>query len=95
MISKEQVIHIAKLARIHLDESEVEKFQKDLGPILDYFETLNKVDVSGVEPMIHSVLLENQTRSDETDQTLDGKAEDLVEMAPEKKDGFVQVKSIL
>lgn len=68
MISKEQVQHIAKLARIKLSEKEAEKFQKDLSEILDYFEVLKSADTSRVEPMTHSVLLENVTRKDETQQ---------------------------
>ncbi|MDP2664107.1 MAG: Asp-tRNA(Asn)/Glu-tRNA(Gln) amidotransferase subunit GatC, partial [bacterium] len=48
MISKEEVKHIAKLARLGLSDKEIGKFQKDLSSILDYVEKLKKVDVSGV-----------------------------------------------
>ena len=42
MISKDEVIHIAKLARLQLSEPEIEKMQKDLSSILDYFDVLKK-----------------------------------------------------
>jgi len=64
MISKEEVKHIAKLARLGLTEEEIEKFQKELSAILDYIEKLKEVDIEGVEPMSHSIKLENVTRQD-------------------------------
>ncbi len=97
MISKEEVQHIAKLARLGLTEKEIEKFQKDLSSILDYIEKLKKVDVSGVEPTSHSVLVENVTRIDE--MRLKGasqkEAEKLLDLAPETKESYLKVKSIL
>jgi len=44
MISKEEVLHISKLARIKLDEKDLQKMQKDLSLILDYVEKLKNVD---------------------------------------------------
>ncbi len=97
MISKEEVQHIAKLARLGLTEKEIEKFQKDLSSILDYIEKLKKVDVSGVKPTSHSVLVENIVRNDE--MRLNGasqkEAEKLLDLAPETKDSYLKVKSIL
>ena len=95
MISKEEVQHIAKLARIQLSETELEKFQKDLGSILDYFNLLKELDVSDVKPMIHSVVLKNVKRGDKVRKKEKGSAEKLIQMAPENKDGFLKVKSIL
>ena len=95
MISKEEVQHIAKLARIQLSETELEKFQKDLGSILDYFNLLNELDVSGVKPMTHSVVLENVKRGDMAKEKEKQSAEKLIQMAPGNKDGFLKVKSIL
>ncbi|MEK9135030.1 MAG: Asp-tRNA(Asn)/Glu-tRNA(Gln) amidotransferase subunit GatC [Patescibacteria group bacterium] len=65
MLSAEEVKHIAKLARLGLTEKEVEKYQKDLSDILGYVEKLKEVNIEGVEPTSHSVLLENITRKDE------------------------------
>lgn len=95
MISKEEVQHIAKLARLGLTTEEIEKFQKDLSAILDYFEKLKKVDISGVEPTSHSVLVENLTRKDESKEEEIERRKIIIEQAPETKEGYVKVKSIL
>lgn len=55
MLSKEEVIKIAKLANIKLSESEIEKFQKQLSNILDYVKKLNALDTKNVEPTFHAV----------------------------------------
>lgn len=95
MISKTEVKHIAKLARLGLTESEIEKFQKELSKILDYFEQLKEVDISGVEPTSHSIFIENVMREDKAQiQELETRKE-LVEAAPEVKGGYIKVKSIL
>ena len=95
MISKEGVQHIAKLARIELTEKEVEQFQKELSSILDYFSVLKKVDVSKVEPMVHSVLLENVVRMDQARRQNNEVLRKLMEAAPQRKDRFFKIKSIL
>ena len=66
MISKEEVWHIAKLARLGLTEKEVEKYQKELSSILAYFEKLKEVDIKGVESTPHSVKVENIMREDKS-----------------------------
>ena len=92
MISKEEVKHIAKLARLGLSEKETEKFQKELSSILDYIEKLKEVDISEVEATSHPFFIENVMRKDEPYQGEDGKK--LVGQSPEKKDNFIKVKSI-
>lgn len=91
MISKKEVQHIAKLARLGLTEKEERKFQKELSSILDYIAKLKKVDISGVEATSHPLSLKNITREDEAEK----KKQKLVELAPETKDGYIKVKSIL
>ena len=93
MLSKEEVQHIAKLARLGLTDREIEKFQKELSDILDYIEKLKKVDVANVLPATHAVNLENSFRDDEVIRKTPG--EKLLKSAPEEKDGFLKVKSIL
>ena len=92
MISKEEVRHIAKLARLGLMEKEIEKFQKELSPILDYVEKLAKVDVSNVEPLSHPFAVNNVSRKDKSSSV--GNSEKLLKLAPEKKNGYLKVKSI-
>jgi len=91
MISKDQVKHIAGLARLGLTDEEIEKYQKDISSVLDYVEKLEKVNVSGIEPTSHSVRVENATRKDEI-KSFDGR---LMDLAPDKKENYLKVKSIL
>ena len=93
MITKEEVKHIAGLARIGLNEKDIAKFAKDLSAVLDWVKELQAVDVKGVEPMAHITGMENVTREDRARNF--GNKEKIVELFPDKKDGFGKVKSIL
>jgi len=95
MINKQEVQHIAKLARLGLTPKEVAQFQKELSKILDYIEKLEKVDISKVEPTSHSIRVENIMRIDESKKEKIEIGKKLVEMAPEKKGGFLKTKSII
>ncbi len=95
MLNKEEVQHIAALARLELSEKELEKYQKELSSILDYIEKLREVSVKGVEPTSHPGGLKNVFRED-AESGKDGEtARKMIESAPGKKDGYVKVKSIL
>lgn len=94
MISKEEVKHIAKLARLGLREKEIERLQKELSSILDYIEKLKEVDVSRIEPTSHPLEVKNVVRADERRKTK-FKSQKLLDLAPETKDGYLKVKSIL
>ena len=94
MITKEEVEKIAKLARLGLEEKEIEKLQKELSSVLDYFDKLKKVDTSKIEPTTHSVIVENVYREDKTVGTESDTKNNLREAAPDKKGGFIKVKSI-
>ena len=63
-LTKDQVRHIAKLARLRLSEEEVEKFSKELTSILGYVDMLQEVDTKGVEPTAQVTGQENSFRSD-------------------------------
>ncbi len=93
MISKEEVIHIAKLARLELTDQEIENMQKDLSSILDYFKLLNKVK-SGKQKTQQKET-KNVLRKDEAMPKTASLANNLVQAAPDKKDGYIKVKSIL
>jgi len=94
MISKQDVEHIAKLARLGLTPLEVKKFQGELSKILDYIEKLREVDVSKTEPTFHSIKIENVTREDEPKEKKLELRKKLVEIAPEKKEGYLKTKPI-
>lgn len=92
MLTKEEVKHIAELARIGVSEKEMEKYQKDMSAILDWMEQLKEVDVTGVEPTAHITGLKNITRADKADD-FKNKA-GIIKLFPEKKDNYDKVKSI-
>lgn len=73
-ISKDQVQHIAQLARLKLTDSEVDKFSIQLSAIFEYVDLLNEVDTEGVEPTSQVTGLENVTREDEITQFCDPEA---------------------
>lgn len=91
MISKEEVKHIAKLARLELSEEEIKKMQKDLSQILDYFNVLKKAPKPVKEK---SVSVKNKHLR--LDEAKDSKlSEKIIEAAPDKKDKYIKVKTIL
>ncbi len=69
MLSNDQVKHIAKLARIGIDDAAAEKFSKQLSSILEYVEQLNGVKTDNVEPTSQVTDLSNVTRVDEVKKT--------------------------
>lgn len=85
--------YVANLARIDLTDDEKQRFADQLGGILDYFEQLSKVDVSGVEPMAHAFQVENVLREDEAVEGFD--PETAVKHAPAKRNHMVQVPKVV
>ena len=94
MISKEEVKNIAKLARLDLSYKDIENYQKELSMILDYIEKLKKADVpeeilsSGSEIISYKIKKEKSLTEKEKIN------KELVELAPEAKNGYFKVKSI-
>jgi len=95
MISKEKVKHIAKLARLALSEKEIENYQKELSKILEYIEKLKEVDVSKVEPVFHPLKVKNVVREDVAIKKSVDQIKKLIELMPEKKEGYLKVKKVL
>lgn len=81
-LTKDQVRHVAKLARLGLTEKEVEKLQTQLSNILDYVGQLNEVDTEGVEPTAQVTGLTNVTRDDKVKTHALAKPEKLIECSP-------------
>jgi aspartyl-tRNA(Asn)/glutamyl-tRNA(Gln) amidotransferase subunit C len=65
MISREEVEHVARLARLHFEEEELARLQPELGQIIDYVRHLSELDLSGLEATSHAVGLKNVLRPDE------------------------------
>lgn len=68
---KEEVEKVAENARIKIDESEAEGLAEDFNEILEMFETLDEIDTEDVDPSFHPVDVENDSRKDDVEQTLD------------------------
>ncbi len=97
MISREEIEHISRLARIALGETERKKFQKDLSSILAFVETLRSVETAAIEPLAGGTDLECVMRGDAEENgnaTLEGYAEELVRAAPEHRGNRIKVKAV-
>lgn len=93
-LSKDDVLKLAALARLHLSEDEVTKFQTEINEILGYVETLQKVDVNGLEPTIQVGELKNVTRPDEV-KVYQASPDDLLNVVPDTEGTLLKVKRVL
>ena len=93
MITEEEVRHIAELAHLKLTDGEVEKFTKQLGDILDYFDKLDEVDTEDVVPTAYTIPMKNVLREDEVEESLD--KEKVLKNAPDKREGQFRVPPIV
>jgi aspartyl-tRNA(Asn)/glutamyl-tRNA(Gln) amidotransferase subunit C len=91
VIDREQVLHVARLARLRLSEAEVEAMIGELSGILEHVDRIGKLDLEGVAPTSHVVALENVLRRDEPWQSLP--REVALASAPEPLDGAFRVPS--
>ena len=91
MIDREQVLHVARLARLELSDDEVERMAGELSSILDHVERISELDLEDVQPTTHVVELENVMRADEPRPSLPRKR--ALEPAPDPADGAFRVPS--
>lgn len=92
-LSREEVKHLALLARLGLSEAELERFGEQLSNILDNFEILQEVDTANVPPTSHSIALENVLREDEAIPSLP--VEEVLSNAPESEENQFKVRAVL
>ena len=91
MIDREQVLHVARLARLELADEEVERMSGELSGILDHVERMNELELEGVEPTSHVIALENVLRADEPRPSWP--RERVLEPAPDSDEGAFRVPS--
>ena len=92
IISDETIEYVGILAKLELSEEEKEQAKKDMANMLDYIDTLNELDSSGVEPMSHVFPVNNVFREDVV--TNEDDRDEILANAPEAKDGaFVVPKT--
>jgi aspartyl-tRNA(Asn)/glutamyl-tRNA(Gln) amidotransferase subunit C len=91
VIDREQVLHVARLARLRLSDEEVERMASELSGILDHVERITQLDLENVEPTSHVVAVENVLRPD--DPRPSWSRDEILERAPDPASGAFRVPS--
>ncbi|MCI0454714.1 MAG: Asp-tRNA(Asn)/Glu-tRNA(Gln) amidotransferase subunit GatC [Candidatus Dadabacteria bacterium] len=92
-ISKDDVKHVAELARLEFKEDDLDRFARQLENILEYMEKLNELNTSSVEPTTHVLQMSTPLREDVVNPWLS--SEEALENAPEKEEGFFTVPKVI
>ena len=92
-ITKDNVLHVAGLARLELSEGEVEKYEAELNNVLKFMDKLNELDTQGIEPTAHVLEINNVFREDIVEESFG--VEDILSNAPDREDDYFKVPSIL
>lgn len=92
-LSREEVLHIALLARLGLTEAEVDRLSEQLSNILENFEILRQVDTGDVPPTAQSIALQNVMRKDEVTPSLP--PEEILANAPRREGDCFRVRAVL
>jgi aspartyl-tRNA(Asn)/glutamyl-tRNA(Gln) amidotransferase subunit C len=92
-ITKEEILHVANLARLEIDGASIGKFAEQIGNILDYVDQLRQVDTSGIKPMSHALALTYAFREDAETKHLE--RETSLSNAPEQEDGSFVVPKVV
>lgn len=92
-LSREEVLHIARLARVGLSDEEIGRFSEQLSQILESFEKLQQVDTEGVPPTAQSIDLQSVTRDDSVLPSLT--TDEILANAPVREGDFFRVHAVL
>ena len=92
-LSRDEVLHIARLARLGLTETDIDTFREQLSNILENFEALQQVDTSNVPPTAQAVPLQNVMKPDEVAPSLP--PSDILANAPRREEDFFRVRAVL
>jgi aspartyl-tRNA(Asn)/glutamyl-tRNA(Gln) amidotransferase subunit C len=91
VIDRDQVLHVARLARLELTDEEIERMAGELSGILEHVDRISELDLDGVEPTSHVIALENVLRPDEPRPSWS--RDDVLERAPDPASGAFRVPS--
>jgi aspartyl-tRNA(Asn)/glutamyl-tRNA(Gln) amidotransferase subunit C len=91
MLDRSQVLHVARLARLELTDSEIQQMSSELSKVLAHFEKIGELDLEGVEPTSHVVEVTDALRPDEPEASLP--REVVLASAPEPLEGGFGVPS--
>ena len=92
-LTSEEVRHIATLARVELNDAEVERYREQLSTILAHFETLNAIDTNDVPPTAQTLDLVNVERED--DPRPSSPPDEVLRNAPRREGGYLRVRAVL
>ena len=92
-LSRDEVLHIARLARIGLSESEITRLSEQLSHLLEHFETLQQVDTTGVAPTAQPIDLQSVMRDDEVAPSFP--SDDILANAPRREGDCFKVRAVL
>lgn len=93
-LTRDDVLKLARLARLDITEEEIESYRKELSAILDYVAQLDNVDITGLEPTSQVTGLKNVMREDQV-QDYGVSPEDLLRLAPKTQDGHIKVNRMI
>jgi aspartyl-tRNA(Asn)/glutamyl-tRNA(Gln) amidotransferase subunit C len=91
MIDREQVLHVARLARLKLTDDEIERMAGELSGILEHVDRISELDLAGVEPTSHVIALENVLRPDSARPSWS--RDEVLDRAPDPASGSFRVPS--
>jgi aspartyl-tRNA(Asn)/glutamyl-tRNA(Gln) amidotransferase subunit C len=92
-LSREEVLHIAALAKVGVTEADVERFREQLSNILEHFDALQKLDTSGIPPTAQSIALQNIIMCDEVRPSMS--PDEVLANAPQREEDYFKVKIVL
>jgi aspartyl-tRNA(Asn)/glutamyl-tRNA(Gln) amidotransferase subunit C len=99
MITKEQILHLAELARLKLKDDEIEKLTQDLNKILNYVEKIQELNLKDIEPLTNIIerlpLREDEILSEEERKIIEEIREKIIENFPQKEGNYLKVPKIL
>ena len=95
LLKKEEILHVAKLAKLNLSEAEIEKFTTQLSNVVGYVSELSEVDTKGVKPTSQTTGLENIQRADEANSSSTLTQEESLSGSAKITNGYFRVKAVL
>jgi aspartyl-tRNA(Asn)/glutamyl-tRNA(Gln) amidotransferase subunit C len=99
MITKEQILHLAELARLKIGDDEIEKLTQDLNKILSYVEKIQELNLKDIEPLTNILerlpLREDEILSEEERKIIEEIREKIIKNFPQKKGSHLKVPKIL
>lgn len=92
-ITRDEVLHVAHLARLEIDDHLIDRFADQIATILEYVEQLNQVDTQGIKPTSHAIALNNAFRKDQVATHLN--RDQALANAPDKGEGSFMVPKVV